>query len=127
MTETPKNQAELRLLAEMEKLNEKMAALQAEKAALERILIKLRRENAAQREITRINSIDRLLVEKQVLDFLKQKDGPAATAKLYTYVRITIPELKENTFRSQLHRMKNRGVIVSVKDKRGVWKLPGKE
>ncbi|PQA87983.1 hypothetical protein [Hyphococcus luteus] len=123
MKEKPENQVEQRLLSELEEIRKQISALEAEHASIERLLVKLRRENVAKREVTRTNSIDRLLVETQVVEFLKESGRPVPTSKLYNYARVTVRELKENTFRSQLHRMKKRGLIYSPKGRRGEWKL----
>lgn len=124
MRTNPENQAEQRLLLELEDIQKRIASLEAERASLERLLVKLRRENLTKHEVTRSNSIDRIMVEKQTLEFLEKFDRPVPTAKIYNYVRITIPELKENTYRSHLHRMKKRGLINSPKGRRGIWELP---
>ena len=60
------------------------------------------------------------MVEARVLDALKNSPRSISTAKLYTEAQRANFELKENTFRTYLHRMKEKGLIVSVG--RGVWK-----
>ncbi len=72
-------------------------------------------------DVTRKNSVTRILVENSVIEALKETGRIRGTRALYRDACLIVGNLKESTFRTTLHRMKNRGVISSVSD--GKWRL----
>ena len=121
MSDQPENYYELRLMREIGAINRNIEELQEEKRALERQLKKARWENHTLKDVTRKNSANRVMVESRVLEALRRTREPMVVAKLYQEARIMVPNLKEATFRTHLHRMKGRELIVNVKP--GVWKI----
>ncbi|MHC2578259.1 hypothetical protein ACVI1J_009652 [Bradyrhizobium diazoefficiens] len=115
---------EQRLLAELKEIETNIAQLLQEKATLERLLLTVRRRNplTMRTDVTRKNSVRRVLVESVVLENLRNsKNGSRKTHELLREMQIVDPQMNPSTFRSTLHRMKSRGVVNSPKD--GVWEL----
>jgi predicted transcriptional regulator of viral defense system len=59
-------------------------------------------------------------VEQRVLAALEQATKPMTSSQLFSVARLANFELKENTFRTHLHRMKSKGLIENVS--RGRWR-----
>jgi len=112
---------EQRLMREIEGIDHRIKELTDERGALLRQLMKARWENSALKDVSRKNSGNRVMVEARVLDALKASRRAVSTANLYREGLQANFELKDNTFRTYLYRMKERGLIVSVG--RGLWKL----
>jgi superfamily II RNA helicase len=111
---------ERRLQQEIEAIELKLKELTAERDALRRQLIKARWENHHLRDVSRKNSASRVLVEQRVLAALEQATKPMTSSQLFSVARLANFELKENTFRTHLHRMKSKGLIENVS--RGRWR-----
>ena len=111
---------ERRLQQEIEAIELKLKELTAERDALRRQLIKARWENHHLRDVSRKNSASRVLVEQRVLAALEQTTKPMTSRQLFSVARLANFELKENTFRTHLHRMKSKGLIENVS--RGRWR-----
>lgn len=118
------SQFESRLLKEIEYLDEKLRSLQDEKRTLSRLLAKARAENAGLALVTRKNSINRVLAENSIIASLKNSSSAISTGKLYLDAKTTNFDLKESTFRSYLHRMKNKGMIKASRLYARYWVLP---
>lgn len=116
---------ERRLQQEIESIELRLKELSAERDALKRQLIKARWENHHLRDVNRKNSATRVMVEQRVLDALEQANKPMSSNQLLAVARLANFELKENTFRTHLHRMKSKGMIKSVG--RGLWRIIGQE
>lgn len=110
---------ERRLIREIEDIELRMKELSDERDALRRQLIKARWENHHLRDVNRKNSASRVMVEQRVLSALEQASKPLTSSQLFEIARIANFELKENTFRTHLHRMKAKELIKSVG--RGRW------
>lgn len=123
MTIDDPSSLERRILKEIGELNAKMAELAQEKLTLERLLLRARRENLAARRVTRKNSVGRALVEQAIIDTLAASPKPVRGSDLYEAVRKADFTLKEVTFRSHVHRMKERGIIENPKNQPGWWAL----
>lgn len=96
--------------------------LYEERRVLERLLLDARRENAENTEAVRRNSSRRILVENSILKALRNSSTPMNNKDLYTHARLyAVFDLKENTFRSHIKRMKDAGKIVPKGKK---WALP---
>lgn len=122
-TNDPTKALEIRLLGELGRLNRQISELEKDKISLERILVRIRKEDLSNREVNRKNSVGRLLVEKAILDRLRESKGerPVATGELWKAARRADPFLKEGTFRSYVHRMKARQEIEAPAY--GHWKI----
>lgn len=110
---------ELRLLREVADIMQRISALQNEREALERVLVRVRARKIQKTDVTRKNSFKRIVVEDRVLEELAEATRPLSTDTLYRAAKEVVYGLKENTFRSCVHRMKDRGQITSPA--RGTW------
>lgn len=115
---------EARLLAELSNINKQIADLTEERRVIERLLVRTRRDELAINDVTRKNSVGRLLVEQAVLGRLKKSLKPVKSRELFNAAKSADYELKESTFRSHLFRMKKRGLIAAEKGRFGEWTLP---
>jgi len=112
-----------RLQGEIIRLDSEMRQLAQEKAALERQLLRLRRENLETNDVNRKNSINRIIIEDEIIKILKNSEKSVSTKNLRLFSTYISGNVNESTFRTYLHRMKLRGLIESAK-LRGHWKLP---
>ncbi|KTR06458.1 hypothetical protein NS365_07465 [Aureimonas ureilytica] len=113
---------ERRLQQEIESLNGRISELTAEKRALERQLIKARQEMSGVHDVNRKNSVNRVMIERRVVDALTAK-SPMSSEELYAQAKMVTFDLKASTFRTHLHRLKLKGVIETARV-RGRWQLP---
>ncbi|MBR0897602.1 hypothetical protein JQ616_21835 [Bradyrhizobium tropiciagri] len=120
----PTSELEAQLLRELKSLDRRIHELQSERATVERLIISARRSNPAlaKLDVTRKNSIKRVLIESVVLENLKSAPEGRKTYELLAEMKLVDPKLKSNTFRSTLHRMKEKGVILNPKG--GLWQVP---
>ena len=102
---------EKRLSRELEDIEARIKELEDERRALSTQLAKARAQREGLQFTTRKNSANRVLAENAVLMALRDTTKPLSTQELYRKARLTNYDLKETTFRSYLHRMKNRGDI----------------
>lgn len=123
MTEPDTTLLERRFLREIAEIDAKIAELKANRTVLERLLLKARRENISLRDVSRKNSVGRILVENAILDALKASPKPLRNAALLAAARFSDPDLKDSTFRSHLRRLKLRGVIANHGNHTGTWKF----
>lgn len=122
MAETPISLYEQRILHEIGEIEVKIRDLNQEKAALMRQLMKARRETTNLTDVHRKNSVNRAMIEMRVIEALRQSKKPLKTAELYRAAQYVNFELNESTFRTYLHRMKNRNIIRNVRAV-GIWGL----
>ncbi|MDI3338002.1 hypothetical protein QKW60_16460 [Defluviimonas aestuarii] len=121
MSDDERSYYETRLIREIEEIDARIMELRREQDALKRQLMKARWENNALRDVTRKNSANRVMVEQRILDELGEASKSLSTSALYKVAVLANFELKANTFRTHLHRLKERGMIESPR--RGYWKL----
>ncbi|MDB5478821.1 MAG: hypothetical protein JWM96_1316 [Alphaproteobacteria bacterium] len=114
---------ELRLLREIEQIEKKIKELTSEKSALQRLLMKYRSEKIAFRDVNRKNSVNRVMIENKITEALRLARKPLRTDALYSLARQIDFQLKANTFRTHLHRMKAKNLI-QASGRRGLWLLP---
>lgn len=112
---------ELRLLRELEAIESRIKALEQEKAALQRQLLKARWERSELRDVNRKNSGNRVLVEQRVLEELRKTEKSLSINKLFQSASSVNYELKQSTFRTYLHRLKSKGLVENPS--RGMWRL----
>src|SRR5579872_4880134 len=100
------SELEARILQEMADRRAKIRELQNEIHTFERMLLKARQQNELVRrvDVTRKNSVTRILIEGSVLESLKQTGRTRGTRSLFRDARLGVDTLKENTFRTILHR-----------------------
>ena len=116
-------EVEKKILQEIADRKRQIGDLQREIDTYERMLRKSREQQVLIRrtDVTRKNSINRILIETSVINTLKSSGRPRNTRSLYRDARLIVGTLKEGTFRTILHRMKGRGLITSVGE--GKWQI----
>lgn len=119
-----KNYIEESIIRQIADIELSIRDLNDEKAALQRLLLRTRREDITRREVTRKNSVNRILVEDKILELLAHSTKPVSGPDLYSAAKTVIVDLNKNTFRSRLMRMKNRGALERVEGYKSLWKLP---
>lgn len=117
------NILEDQLLREIAEVDRRIGELQQERAALSRLLLKTRQQAVTLKDVTRKNSIQRILIEKAITDALAKAGRPVGAADLYRIAAQIDGKLKETTFRSYLHRLKGRGITENSKAQYGFWQL----
>lgn len=112
---------EARLMHELEAIESRIRDLELERAALRRQLMKARWESSSLRDVSRKNSASRVMVEQRVLAELEGATRPVPLARLFEAARHANYDLQQNTFRTYLHRLKEKGLIENPV--RGAWRL----
>lgn len=126
MKQVPDNQMsplERALTQELSEVEARIRELQDEASALRRQIGKAAAKRQGFEFASRKNSLNRVLAENSVLEALREASGPLSTDTLFKRARLTNPSLKQNTFRTYLHRMKLRGALFTAR-RAGEWKLP---
>lgn len=116
----PDESAERRFLALLAEVNSKIAKLTAEKQTLERLIIRERENRVRRFDVTRKNSLDRILVEDKICEIITKRDTHVYGKYIFNEVASILPGMKGSTFRSHLHRLKDKGII-KMSNKRGFW------
>jgi hypothetical protein len=114
---------ELALTQELSEVEARIKELENEAAALRRQIGKAAANRQGFEFASRKNSLNRILAENSVIEALRKADGPLSNDTLYRKALQTNPSLRANTFRTYLHRMKLRGVLLTAR-RAGEWKLP---
>jgi len=112
-----------RLLNELAEIDQKIADLQGERRTIERLILRARRENVEGKDVTRKNSLGRVLIERAVIESLTATGQPMRGRVLFERAKNVDYTLKDVTFRSHLRRMNQRGLIERVRGSTGVWVL----
>lgn len=113
---------ERQLLAEIATKDREIALLRSEREVLERVLYNARKREIGGHEITRSNSIGRVMAETAILKSLEGRSRAGVDVRqLELTARTAVPGLAQSTFRSHLHRLKARGMIEAPR--RGYWRL----
>ena len=112
---------EARIQQEIERLNREIDDLMRQRQAYEVMLTRARRENVEMRDVTRKNSIPRIMIESRVMEMLRIAGRRVSGSDLYRDARFSNAQLNYNTFRTQLMRMKRKDMIEGAG--RGYWKL----
>lgn len=111
------------LTQELSEVEVRIKELQDEAAALRRQIGKAAAKRQGFEFASRKNSLNRVLAENSVIEALRGSSDPLSSDVLFRKARQTNASLKPNTFRTYLHRMKLRGVILTAR-RAGEWKLP---
>lgn len=116
-------QLESTILSEIEEINVRIRELMHQKQSLEQVLVRARQKSAMikRTDVTRRNSIKRVLVEGAVLKSIENAKKPVKVKELLLDARLMVPALRESTFRSHLFRMKERGLLEQAGF--GKWQL----
>lgn len=110
------------LVRRLGEVQEAIAKLTAEKAALERLITHEAVGSPSSTAGARRNSTERLLVEQRVVELLRRARTPIYGRFLLKEIRSLLPGMKAATFRSHMHRMKAKG-IVAPGGRDGFWVL----
>ena len=111
------SQAEAWLIAELSRVEKSMTDMENERAALQRLLFRIRGEQIVQTDVTRKNSFRRILIETKIVEILTSARKPVPSQMLLSGARAITHDLNNNTFRSYLLRLKKRGVIIHLNTK----------
>jgi hypothetical protein len=114
-----RSELEVQLVSQLTGIKQEIAKLERQRETLEALLLRTRQEINL-RDVTRKNSLDRVLVESSILRSLRRSGKPMATTVLFHTARAMNPHLRNATFRSYLHRLKTKGVIYNTAG-RGLW------
>lgn len=107
------------LLGQITSIEQELARLTLQRDTLRDLLVKVRRENVSLRDVTRKNSIDRVLIENRIMNILRAASKPVKSQRLWWAAQEISPRLRSTTFRSYLHRLKSKGLIQS--ETHGLW------
>jgi predicted transcriptional regulator len=114
---------EHRILQQLNETIRRRQELEAEENSLRRLLVKVRNETLKSKDVTRKNSVNRILVEDRILDMLARSKQGVSAANLGREALYFFPNLKPATFRSYLHRLSTRGVIEPAPGRMATWRL----
>lgn len=112
---------EQRLQLEIERINQKVKDLVDERLALERQLILARQESSGLSDVSRKNSVNRVMIERRLISALRSKEI-MTNKELLAQAQLVAFDLNPNTFRTQLHRLKAKGLIETASTP-GNWRL----
>lgn len=111
---------EVRLQRDIEEIENEINTLEESKKVLQRLLMEVRKRDGFRTPIRRRNSVDRVMIETAIRRALYGK-ASVKSRDIYEATKKVSTDLKHSTFRSHLHRMKERGLI--SQHGRGSWKL----
>ena len=111
---------EVNLQRDIQEIEREIIVLQDSKRALQRLLMDSRGRGKSEPVVKRRNSVDRVMIETAIRRALYGKTS-VKSRDIYEHVKKVSHDLKHSTFRSYLHRMKERGLI--LQHGRGAWKL----
>lgn len=109
------------LMSELSEIDARIRKLKQEREMVVGLLAKARARRSVGEAAKRRNSVSRLLVETVILEALGASEGAMRSAELLVHVQRAVPDLKDTTFRSHLHRMKAQGIIENYRRQRGRW------
>ena len=115
---------EKRILSELENLENRIKKLNAEKDALQIQLSKARADRTGLQNVTRKNSLNRVLAENSIIKALSNSKNALSSKDLFLSALYTNHNLNESTFRTYLHRMKKRNLIKTSRQYARHWVLP---
>lgn len=111
---------EARLQRDIQEIELEIKMLYDSKLALQRLLLEVRNRDRSLPVVRRRNSTDRVMIETAIRRTLYGKNF-VRSRNIYDEVKKVSHNLKHSTFRSHLHRMKEKGLI--SQHGRGAWKL----
>jgi predicted HTH transcriptional regulator len=105
----------------------KIADLESERHALQRVLERAKSEQFIVPGTNRRKNFGKIEVEQEILQTLRRQQGPVSSGDLLAAARSVKYSLKPVTFRTYLHRLKARGLISNADEKgRGYWSIVSK-
>jgi predicted HTH transcriptional regulator len=116
-----------RITVEIRAINKKIADLEAERHALQRVLDRTKTEEFISDGSSRRRNFGKLEVEQEIIYALRRRSAPVSSSDLLAAARSVKYTLKAVTFRTYLHRLKAKGLITNSEEKgRGYWSLVSK-
>lgn len=116
----PPNSAEDEIVAQIADIERRIHDLMKERDALGRLLIKFRQRESHVRDVSRKNSVNRILIERQIIEYISKYNKPISSSDLFKIARVVDPDLKDSTFRSHIHRLFQKGLVRKGRE-RGYW------
>jgi chorismate mutase len=121
---SPSSSLSEQISLQIAEIDRQILELQRERQIHQRMMARALANDAAQTQVSRRNSVNRILVEKAILDLLRQApERTFSSSKISQAARGIIPSIKPATLRSYLHRLKSRGLIRPSHSHRGHWGL----
>jgi hypothetical protein len=114
MAKNDTSDLEQRMLSKLAEIDRKIDDLTNERFALHRLIADVRKADLNRRDVTRRNSFDRIVIENEIIGILRASREPVKSGVLFEHIKRTNYKLKPATFRSYLHRLKERGHIKPV-------------
>lgn len=108
-------------LGKLQEINSKIDQLSREKQVVSKMLLDIRKQNL-RREVSRSNSVDRIMIENKIIEYLQERNTYANWKDIYKFTISTMITLNESSFRTHLHRLKLRGIITHSLKHKG-WKI----
>ena len=116
-----RSEPEAELLKQLADIDRQIVELQHEKLALQRLIARVRLGQRPLREVTRKNSFERILIEERIKEVLSEAGKPLLLSQIMARTQASTRGIKATTFRSYMHRLKERGIIASAGH--GSWKI----
>lgn len=106
---------ERQLLAEISRVDREIAALRREHETLSGMLFRARKRELGNRQVTRTNSLRRVMIENAILTHLSRVPAGRAVAsgQLFIEAQRAVPGVGRSTFASHLHRLKQKGLVTA--------------
>lgn len=114
---------EAALEQELAQIEAKIVGLEAEKAAIVRMIARVRFGDTG-KEAAPARSANRVVIEGAIINVLATAARPLNARQVFERVRIVHRTLKFATLRSHLNRMEARGRLARPADSRGLWTIP---
>ena len=111
---------EARLQQDIREIESEIRRLNESKRVIQRLLMEARTRDGFKSPVSRRNSVDRVMIETAIRRSLYGRSS-VKSRDIYNEVKKVSHDLKHSTFRSHLHRMKEKGLI--LQHGRGAWKL----
>jgi hypothetical protein len=114
----------IQTLAEIAEIDRRIASLVELRDGLKRVFVNASKSGFAETPLTQMSDTRRTIIEHVIVGMLAKADGYCLkTKELFEGARTISTHLKYVTFRSYLHRLKQRGVISSENTEYGSWRL----
>lgn len=111
---------EARLQRDIQEIENEIKRLHDTKYVLQRLLMEARSRDGFRPPVKRRNSVDRVMIETAIRRALYGK-ASVKSRDIYEEAKKVSSDLKHSTFRSHLHRMKEKGLV--LQHGRGAWTL----
>jgi hypothetical protein len=113
-----------RTLAEIAEIDRRIASLIELRDGLKRVFVNASKRDFTEASLAQMSDPRRAMIEHLIVRMLAKADGCCLkTKELFEGAQTISGRLKYVTFRSYLHRLKQRGVISSENAEHGSWRL----